>query len=366
MLPVFLPWGGEYFISYPTSTGWESASRRNTKANMMRTDFLSLKSTFRGILQGSGFNPDEALTLAGIFTETTFDGVFSHGINRFPRFIGDVKKGIVKPGVCPELIQGLGALEQWDGKRGSGILNALRGAERSMELARESGIGCVGLRNTNHWLRGGTYGWKVADEGFLFMGWTNTLPNMPPWGGKTAALGNNPLVIAIPRKGEHLVLDMAMSQYSYGKLEWHQKCGSDLPEIGGYDPENKLTKDPSLILKTNRILPAGLWKGSGLSMVLDLAAAALSGGNTTRQIGKLDDETDLSQVFISIDIKRHISESDLNSLISESIHFTTSTNPEAKYPGQNSLKKREFHMKNGVEIPDSLWAEIEALSAWKS
>lgn len=155
----------------------------------------------------------------------------------------------------------------------------------------------------------------MADEGFLFIGWTNTLPNMPPWGGKTAALGNNPLVIAIPRKGEHLVLDMAMSQYSYGKLEWHQKCGSDLPEFGGYDPENKLTKDPSLILKTNRILPAGLWKGSGLS---------------------------------------------------ESIHFTTSTNPEAKYPGQNSLKKREFHMKNGVEIPDSLWAEIEALSAWKS
>ena len=93
----------------------------------------------------------------------------------------------------------------------------------------------MGLRNTNHWMRGGTYGWKAAEEGFLFMGWTNTMPNMPPWGGDTAALGNNPFVLAIPRPGGHIVLDMAMSQYSYGKLEWHQKCGTELPEYGGYN-----------------------------------------------------------------------------------------------------------------------------------
>ena len=102
-----------------------------------------------------------------------------------------------------------------------------------MELASIYGIGCVGLQNTNHWMRGGSYGWRAAEKGKLFIGWTNTMPNMPPWGGSEPTLGNNPFVLAIPREEGHLVLDMAMSQYSYEKLEWHMRSGTDLPEYGG-------------------------------------------------------------------------------------------------------------------------------------
>ena len=63
---------------------------------------------------------------------------------------------------------------------------------------------------------------------------------MPPWGGKDATLGNNPLVIAVPRTEGHLVLDMAMSQYSYGKLNEHHLAGKKLAHAGGYD-ENGTT-----------------------------------------------------------------------------------------------------------------------------
>lgn len=324
----------------------------------MKIYFKTLEETFLTVLLKRHFTPHAAQSIARVFTETTFDGVFSHGINRFPRFVGDIDAGTIKPGAVPQLIQGMNALEQMDGRQGPGITNAISCTDRSMELAKQYGIGCVGLRNTNHWMRGGTYGWKAAEKGFLFMGWTNTTPNMPPWGGGSPALGNNPFILAIPRKNGHIVLDMAMSQYSYGKLEWHQKCGTDLPEFGGYNLQNCLTKKPSEILETERILPVGLWKGSALSLVLDLAAAILSGGNTSKNIGDHSVEKELSQVFISIDIQRHISEKQLHTIIEETLNFISHKNESARYPGQRSLSKRKFHLENGIEIPDEIWAEI--------
>ena len=210
----------------------------------MILNFQDLREKFRELLLKYAFPPAQAEEIARVFAETTLDGVFSHGINRFPRFIGDVKAGVVLPGMVPELAGSFAAFEQWDGKQGAGISNALHCVDRCMELARTHGIGCVGLRNTNHWMRGGSYGWRAAEKGFLFMGWTNTIPNMPPWGGTRTALGNNPLILAIPRSEGHVVLDMAMSQYSYGKLEWQKRRGKELDEFGGYNLDNEPTKDP--------------------------------------------------------------------------------------------------------------------------
>lgn len=320
--------------------------------------FQDLKEHFRELLLKYGFPPVRALQIAEVFAETTLDGVFSHGINRFPRFIGDVKAGVVIPGAEPELAGSFSAFEQWDGKRGAGISNALHCADRSMELARTYGIGCVGLRNTNHWMRGGSYGWRVAAGGMLFVGWTNTIPNMPPWGGSHAALGNNPLILAIPRKEGHVVLDMAMSQYSYGKLEWYSRSHRDLPEFGGYNPENELTRNPREILESQRILPAGLWKGSALSLVLDLSAAILSGGNTSMKIAQLEAETKLSQVFIAVDLERHMNAEQREELVQETLNFINEHNEHARYPGQRSLEDRQKHLEKGIEIPLDLWSEI--------
>ena len=87
-----------------------------------------------------------------------------------------------------------------------------------MTLARTHGIGLVALAETSHWMRGGSYGWQAADRGLFAICWSNTLPNLPAWGTVTPGLGNNPLVLAIPRADGPVVLDMAMSQFSYGTM----------------------------------------------------------------------------------------------------------------------------------------------------
>ena len=108
---------------------------------------------------------------------------------------------------------------QWDGQSGVGVLNAMMCTERAMTLASKFGMGCVALANTNHWMRAGAYGRKAANAGFAFIGWTNTNSNTPAWGAVDARLGNNPLIMAVPYGSDAIVLDMAMSQYSYGALD---------------------------------------------------------------------------------------------------------------------------------------------------
>lgn len=340
---------------------WYLPSDKLTDSIPMKLSFETLRDKCGSILEKYGFNRESAEQMADIFTETTFDGVFSHGINRFPRFIRDVKAGTVDASAQPGKQFSSPAFEQWDGNLGPGITNALFCTDRAIHLARENGIGCVGLRNTNHWMRGGTYGIRAARSGFLFLGWTNTIPNMPPWEGKSPSLGNNPFIMGIPYRNGPVVLDMAMSLYSYGKLEWHQRKGSELGEFGGYDNHGRLTRNPAEILQSGRILPAGLWKGSAFALVLDLAAAILSGGITSREIGTLKTETALSQVFIVIDPGRILTEDQLEALVEQTLNFQAEMNPGTRYPGQRSAGDRLLNRQQGIEIPDALWEELLSL-----
>ena len=127
---------------------------------------------------------------------------------------------------------------------------------------------------------------------------------MPAWGAKNAKLGNNPLVIGIPYRDEAVVLDMSMSQFSYGAMELTEQKNEKLPVTGGYDNDGNLTNDPSLILESLRTLPIGFWKGSGLSFVLDVMAAILSDGLAVHQVAQKEDEISCSQIFITIDPKK--------------------------------------------------------------
>ena len=202
---------------------------------MLRIPFEDLYAALHRAMRQLGLAEDRAAHCARLFAETTRDGVYTHGLNRFPRFSETVRNGSVDVNAEPTKTAGLGAIERWDGHRGVGNLNAHASMERAIALARQNGIGAVALANTNHWMRGGTYGWLAADQGLFAICWTNTLANLPVWGATTPTLGNNPIVIAIPRPGGHVVLDMAMSQFSYGSLSSYSKRGQPLPVDGGFD-----------------------------------------------------------------------------------------------------------------------------------
>lgn len=334
---------------------------------MPRIPFNELKAEFTRVLVKKGCTPDVAELSARLMAETSADGVYSHGVNRFPRVVEYIDKGYIDLEAKPTKVDGIGGFERWDGNLGLGNVNAKIAMDRAIELAREHGIGCVALRNTNHWLRGGTYGWQAAAAGCIGICWTNTQPNMPAWGARDRRIGNNPYIMALPREGGHVVVDMAMAQFSYGQMESTKMRGEQLPVPGGYDEAGNISTDPAAIEKTWRVLPIGFWKGSGMSILLDLVAAVLSGGRSTFKVGQLgSDEYSLSQVLIAIDARGIAGDEFLASAVNEvlaDIKASQRVDPQQEilYPGEKEKMIRADNMARGIPVEDAVWAKIKAL-----
>jgi 3-dehydro-L-gulonate 2-dehydrogenase len=328
--------------------------------------FDDLKNLFEKKLIKYKFSDKDAEVLSEIFTDNTFSGVESHGINRFPDFIQAVKNSNIEVNAKPSIVNSFGAFERWDGNFGAGPLNALRMTERAIELAKQHGIGCVALKNSNHWMRPGYFGWHAADQGFILICWTNTIPNLPPWKSSEPKTGNNPFVIALPRKQGNIVLDMAMSQFSYGKMLNYQREGKNLPMHGGFDKKGNLTVDPGEIINSERPLPIGYWKGSSLSLMLDLVATILAGGKATKDLSKSDSEKGPSQIFIVINPKLFSNESENEKLISDILSFFKSAKPingetKIQYPGERALTAKRKNIDEGVEIDENVLTKVKEL-----
>lgn len=334
---------------------------------MPRIFFEDLKAQFKRVLVQRGCDEVTADLSAQLMTETSCDGVYSHGVNRFARVVEYINKGYIDLKTKPTKVDGIGGFERWNGNLGLGNVNAKYAMDRAIELARKHGIGCVALANTNHWLRGGSYGWQAAEAGCVGICWTNTQPNMPAWGARDSRIGNNPLVMAVPRPGGHVVVDIAMAQFSYGQMENKALHGELLPVAGGYDENGSLSRDSNEISKTSRVLPIGYWKGSALSIVLDLVATMLSGGRSTSDIGKFsNDEFGVSQIFIAMDARRIAGEDYLGSAINEAIdnlHDSERVDPTqaVRYPGESSLAIRNANLLNGIPVDDGVWTKIQSL-----
>jgi 3-dehydro-L-gulonate 2-dehydrogenase len=332
----------------------------------LKVQYQKMQTTFYEVLLRHGFSEAKARSCATIFADNSLDGVYTHGVNRFPRFIKYITEGHVRPESEPVRESSFGCIEQWDGRLGPGPLNALKCTDRAMEIASIQGMGCVAIGNTNHWMRGGTYGWKAARNGYVFIGWTNTVANMPTWGAVNSKLGNNPLVLAVPYQDEAIVLDMAMSQYSYGMLEFYQLKNHQLPVPGGFANDGGLTTDPGSILKSQRILPVGYWKGAGLSLLLDILATILSGGLSVADISKQKAECALSQVFIAIDVSKLKNFGAIQAAITQILADYHESIPDKGskilYPGEKVISVRKENKTNGIPVLKSVWDEIEKLT----
>lgn len=333
----------------------------------MNIPYETMLAEFERVLNKYGFSSKRAHDAAEIFAQNSLCGVYSHGLNRFPRVIEYLKSGEIDPSVEAECVASFGALERWDGHRGFGPLNARRAMERAIALAKSFGVGVVALGNNNHWMRGGTYGWQAADAGCIGICWSNSWPIMPAWGAKDSRLGNNPIVFAVPRSnGQHIMVDCALSQFSYGKLESTRLAGKQLPVAGGYDENGELTTDPAAIERTMRVLPIGYWKGSSLSILLDLIGTILTDGNSVAKTGTFDAEVGLTQIMIAIDPSKFQTADVTDSIINAITDDVKSSEPvreggEVRCPGEGDWRRRQENLANGVPVVEEKWNEILAM-----
>ncbi|SMF56063.1 3-dehydro-L-gulonate 2-dehydrogenase [Alteromonadaceae bacterium Bs31] len=323
----------------------------------LKFSYAQLSTTLANYL-APYFDKHKAQQLAAIFTEAEFDGITTHGLKRFPRFIEEIEKNMVNTQNQPSIEFQSAGWMLINGKQGPGPLSAAFATEQAVTLAESSGIALVGLKNTNHWLRPGHYAKTAAQQGCAFISWTNTLANLKAHGseaGSAASLGNNPLVIALPASPDPIILDTALSQFSYGKIQHYMENNEPLPVPGGYDKEGDLSTDAESIFNNLSASAIGWWKGSGLSIMLDLLAAMLSGGQSVNEISKNPGEQNVSQVFIAIKLEKLWGDAYHDRLAELQSQMRASG---LHWPGQSLARNRKHHDENGISVAASTWQAV--------
>lgn len=233
----------------------------------------------------AGLSPEDARTVVDVQLEADLRSVDTHGFQRLPWYVDRLLKGENNPRPQLRIERESSVSLAIDGDNGLGQLVCTRVMEMTIEKAREAGLAVAAIKNSNDWGCGAYYPMLAAAEGFVAFATTTSVPTLAPYGGRTRLLGNNPMVFAVPRRdAASLVLDMALTPVALGKVMRAQAEGEPVPESWGFlDRDGHPTTDPAAALRG--VIPAiGGYKGTGLSIMMNVLAGVLPGGHHTKDV----------------------------------------------------------------------------------
>ena len=267
-----------------------------------------LREFCAGLLAAAGLTPKDARLVADSLVEANLRGIDSHGVARLPHYLARMARGSINP--RPKLtFESLGpAVGRVEGDHGLGQLVMNRAAQEAMALARTAGAGWVSVCNSSHCGALGYYGLQIAAAGMLGFAFTHVDPMVLPFGSKQPFGGTNPVCITAPgENGQALCLDMATSKIPWNRVVNAALEGAPLESGLAVDAEGRDTTDPNAVAA---LQPFGLYKGSGLGLMVDVLCALLSetpyGPDIPRMYGDLSQRRQLGGLVGAIDIGRFV------------------------------------------------------------
>lgn len=262
-----------------------------------------------GCMKAAGVTEDKAVQLADVLLAADLRGHFSHGLNRLEMYVNDCRSKICNGNATPTIEKQSVSTAHVNGNNGLGMVVGNFCMDLAISKAKETGIGWVSARGSNHYGIAGWYAMRASDQGLLGMSFTNTSPLVAPTRAKGPALGTNPIALAAPGKDDPFVLDMATCTVAVGKIEVSRRKGDPIPEGWGMDSDGKITTDPAAAM-SGALMPLGGiesnsgYKGYGLAMLVEVFCGLLSGGQYGPNVRRWMDttrEADLGQCFVAID-----------------------------------------------------------------
>jgi L-2-hydroxycarboxylate dehydrogenase (NAD+) len=291
--------------------------------------------------------------IADVLMRAEMRGLASHGIFRFPRLVESIELGLQNPVAKPEIERETESCVLLNGNYGLGPVVAREAMEKAIGKARQTGIAAVSVRNTNHFGIAAYYTELAAKVDMVGIACCNTEPAMAPFGGKSKILGTNPLSVAIPTYGYPIILDMATTNITRGKLKTSESLDRDWVLDKEGKPAKKLEDAFSL-------MPLGGlnfgYKGYGLALIVDLLCGALSGaccGKAVRGTASLEKCTK-GDLFIAINIASFIDPSLFKSKVEGVIRDIKADG--CKLPGEIEYEK-EKNTKE-MEVKEDVYEEL--------
>ncbi|HEX2215163.1 MAG TPA: Ldh family oxidoreductase, partial [Xanthobacteraceae bacterium] len=314
----------------------------------------------------------DAAEVARLMVEADLTGAEAHGIFRLPQYVRRMQAGGVNPRPRIRVDRTAPATALVDGDNGLGHLVMARATETAIALARETGLGWVGVRRSNHAGTAGIYAAMPIEHGMV--GIYSVVANanhMAPWGGTELLLGTNPIGIGIPAGQEPpIVIDFATTAVSYGTVKAYAMEGRTMPEGWMVDFSGRALTDASRSAE-GKLLPIGAHKGSGLALVLGLLAGPLNGAAFGRDVidFNADDEsaTNTGHFIVALDVSRFLPLAEFKAEMDRHIRDlrgskTLPGGGAIRLPGDRRHKLKQERLRDGIPLSPSLLEKLDELA----
>lgn len=324
------------------------------------------------VLGKLGLSPKDAGTVADHLAFCDLRGIDSHGIMRFPSYVRRIEeKGTnAKPRIT--VVQEGPSTALIDGDNGMGPVAGTFASALAVRKAKRTGAAFVGVKNSSHYGAASYYTVKMARANMIGLSSTNVTPVMACVNGKGRAIGNNPLSIAAQRKdGSPVVLDIAMSEVSGGKIKLYTDAGRKIPKGWIVDRDGRDTENPGDFFHGGALLPVGAHKGYGLAVMLEILSGVLTGANLLSGIPnwleKPGTPLNLGHCFMAINIGSFIGveafQERLDGMIGELKGSPgKAADSDILYPGELELAVNAKRTETGVPISEAVWRQLTDIS----
>lgn len=323
------------------------------------------------LLEAAGLNPSDAALVTRSLVDAEACGITSHGVSRTRIYCDRLRQGLVDPAARPSVVRETAATAYVDANNAIGQVGADVGVQEAVRHARQSGAGVAVVRNSNHCGTLRFFARAVASEGLIALVASNGPPVMVYHGGRTRAVGTNPLAIAVPRAdGPPLVLDMATSASARGRIILAAQAGGELPEGWAVDPQGRPTTDPEEAL-AGAVVPFGGPKGSGLAMMIDLLCGGLAAGITGAAVGDMYEDwsrpQQVSHFMMALDPDAWVGQNRFHDHVAAFAKEVTSLPPadgfdSVQLPGEREERAWEQAVEKGVLVAADVVHHLAELS----
>ncbi len=321
-------------------------------------------------LQRSGLSETHAAFTARSLVKTSLWGIDSHGIARLPHYLSRLAAGSLNPKPNMQFEQTGACTGNLDGDHGLGLVVCERATQEAITLAKENGLGFVGVRNSSHCGAIGLYGRIIAEAGLIGLVFTHSDAFVAPDRGYRKFLGTNPICISVPcADGPPICLDMATSAAAWNKIMNARREGRPIDPALAYDAEGRPTSDP---VEVACLKPVAGHKGYALALMIELLCGPLNGApwgpNIPAMYGDLSQRRFLGSFIGAIDPKRfHGGPTFADSArdLVQSARVQPSANPSAPVlaPGDDHYANERERALNGIPIEPGLAAQFAQWSA---
>jgi L-2-hydroxycarboxylate dehydrogenase (NAD+) len=342
-------------------------------SDLARISSRATKAMIAEALVAAGLPQADAARCAELMTEADLTGADGHGIFRLPQYVRRLKAGGFNKRPNITVSRTAPATAIVDGDNGMGHLVMSRAAVEAIAIAREAGIGWVGVRGSNHAGPAGLYAEMPAAAGMigLYAAVANA-NHMATWGGADLLLGTNPLAIGVPTGDKPLVFDMATSIVAYGTVKKYALRGLAMPEGWFVDAKSGAPITDPAKSGDGLLLPMGEYKGSGLALMIGLLAGVLNGAAFGRDVidFNADDKsaTNTGHCIAAIDIARFVPPQTFTSEVDRHVRDLRASQrlpgvDAIRLPGDRRAACRDERVRDGVPVPAPLLAQLDKLAA---